>query len=127
MRKVSVICMALAGLLSVGALAASVTASWQNATLNEDGSSIPATGPGSIDTTRVEYGTCNGTAFGVKAGEFLVPSVTLSQVVDSLSPGVWCFRAYHKNTYGQESAPSLVKQVTIPAPKPRPPQNFSVG
>jgi predicted phage tail protein len=116
----------LALMLAAGlALAASVTVTWQNATENTDNTPIPATGEGSISTTRIEWGTCNGSAFAVKQGEKTVAGTVQSSQITDLPPGRWCLRAYHVNTYGVASDPSGVAIKVIDAPKPKPPSNFS--
>lgn len=125
MRKF--IALVAGALLSVGAFAAVLTVTWTNATQNTDGTAIPATGPGSIANTRVEYGTCNGTAFGTKVGEVVVAGSATTTPTPNLAPGTYCGRAIHINTYGEESAPSNVATKTINAPVPRPPSNFSLG
>lgn len=108
------------------AVAAVLTATWQNATTNTDGSAIPATGPGSIASTRFEWGTCgSGGTFGTKLGERVVAGTVTSAPTDDLGPGTYCGRGYHTNTYGVESDPSIVVQKVVPAPKPNPPTNLS--
>lgn len=115
-------------LLAAGlALAASVAVTWQNATQNTDNTPIPASGEGSISTTRIEWGTCNGDAFGVKQGEKTVAGTVQATQVTDLPPGRWCLRAYHVNTWGVASDPSNVAIKVIDAPKPKPPSNFSVS
>lgn len=54
---------------SLPALAADITTTWTYPTQNTDGSAIPASGAGSIASSRVEWGTCAGAAFGTKLGE----------------------------------------------------------
>jgi hypothetical protein len=107
-------------LLPLAAGAADVTVNWTQPVANTDGSSIPATGAGSIASNRVEWGTCSGSAFGVKAGDRTVPAAT-SAVVANLAPGTHCFRAYATNTYGNESAASVAASRVIVAPTPNPP------
>jgi len=108
-------------------LAAVANLSWTNATKNVDGSSIPATGAGSLTNTVVEYGSCVGTAFGTKLGEISVAGTVLSATVPGLAPGTYCFRAKHVNTYAEPSDWSTVVSKTYAAPKPNPPENFSIG
>jgi len=68
---------------------------------------------------RVEYGSCSGTAFGVKAGEMTpTPATALTATVPNLAPGTYCFRAFAKDQYGQWSDPSNVGTKTIPLPPP---------
>lgn len=106
-------------------VAATFTVTWDNATQNTDGSNIPATGPGSIVSTRIEHGTCNGTAFGTKQGEWVVQGQGESSPTPDLAPGAHCLRAYHRNTYGNESGPTPAVQKVVAAPTPKPPSNFS--
>ena len=124
MRKYLGLVFALVG---AAALAASVTATWQHPTQNTDDSAIPATGAGSIASTRIEWGSCNGAAFGTAVGEVVVPAPAATTVIPNLGVGTWCARAFSKNTYGAESDASGVVQKVIAAPKPKPPANFSIG
>lgn len=116
-------------LLAASAIAAAATlsTSWTNPTQNTDSSAIPATGPGSIASTRVEYGSCSGTAFGTKSGEVTVQGAATTASIPNLGPGTWCARAYTTNTYGSESGPSNVASKVIAAPTPNPPTGFSLG
>jgi len=113
--------------VSMAAWAANMTYTWKNATTNTDGSAIPTTGGGSIASTRIEYGTCNGLAFGVKVGEVVTSGPVETAATPNVAPGTYCSRAYNKNTYGNESGPTLVVQKVIDAPTPNPPSNFSQG
>lgn len=101
--------------------AADAALSWSLATQNTDGSAIPASGAGSLTATRVEWGSCSGTAFGTKAGEVTVPTPATTTTVTGLGVATYCFRAFSRNTYGVESAASLVVSKTVPAPTPNPP------
>lgn len=113
--------MLLAGCLQV-AHAADATVSWTNPTQNTNGSTIPATGPGSLTGTRVEYGSCLGAAFGTKAGEVTVTAPATSVTITGLADGsTYCFRAFSRNTGGNESAASNVAAKIIPMPTPNPP------
>lgn len=92
-------------------------------TKNTDGSNVTATGATSLASLRVEYGTCNAGAFGMKTGEF--SSTTLTSPVTSvtspnLAAGTYCARVYVKNAGGQESAPTNVVQGDVPVPTPNP-------
>ena len=108
---------------SIVVLAASVTVSWNHPTQNTDGSTIPATGNGSIAQTRVEWGTCSSAGvFGVKESEVVVPYPNTSVMINNFLGGeTICFRAFSKNTYGVESNASNVVAKTLENPKPRPP------
>lgn len=113
----------LALLFAPMANALDVVVSWTNPTLNTDGTSIPATGPGALTQTRVEWGSCSATnVFGVKAGEIIVLSPGTSGTILALPAGTTaCFRAYAKNNNGVESAPSAVVSKSIPASTPNAP------
>jgi len=119
------LCTILIATVSATALAAVRTVSWTKATTNVDGSSIPSTGAGSI-TTAVEYGTCNGENFGTKIADVVANSTGTSVPTPNLTPGTYCFRAKHVNTYGVESDAVVVKYVEA-APKPNPPTGFTIG
>ena len=108
-------------LAGVTAGAADLNVSWVNPTANTDGSAIPTSGAGSLTGTRVEWGTCSGTAFGTRAGEVTVPAPATSTVVQNLTPGTWCVRAFSRNTYNVESAASNVASRTVNPPVPNPP------
>lgn len=100
---------------------------WTLATQNTDGTAIPASGPGSLTGTRVEWGSCSGSSFGTKAGEQLVAKPAVTYTVTNLAPGTHCFRAYSRNTYGQESAPTNAVQKVIAPPVPQPPGTLTVA
>lgn len=99
---------------------------WTLATQNTDGTAIPASGAGSLAATRVEWGTCSGANFGAKAGDQLVPAPAMTYTVTGLAPGTHCFRAYSRNTYGQESDPTNVVSKVIAPPTPQPPGTLTV-
>ena len=110
----------LLALLPLTALAASVTVTWTHPTQNTDGTALALA---NIASTRVEHGTCSGTAFGTKAGEAVVPAPATTTTFD-LGPGTHCFRAYTKTVAavgGLESSPSGVASKVVPFPPPNPP------
>lgn len=114
----------LALLLVAGAAnAATLNVDWTNPTTNTDASTIPASGAGSLTQARIEYGTCNGTAFGTSLGNVnrVMPASTGSITVN---PGTYCVRVFVANTYGNESAASNVASRVVPAPTPNPPSNL---
>jgi len=125
--KIQVAIMSLAFLLilffSWQAFAYDATVSWTNPTTNTDATVIPATGPGSLVSTRIEWGTCGaGGTFGVKASEVVVNQPAVSVVVPGFAPAqIVCWRAYVKNTFLAESAASLVVAKVFPSPVPNPP------
>ena len=103
-------------------MAADATITWTHPTRNVDGSSIPATGAGSIAATRMQVGTCSGTAFGTLLNEILITGQGTTATFTGLSAGsTVCFRGFSRNTYGQESAVSNIVSRVIPAPVPQPP------
>lgn len=108
------------------AFAAEAQLTWVQPTQNVDGSSIPASGEGRLIGNRAEWGTCNGTAFGIKAGEQAFATPTTAYTVTGLTPGTWCFRVYASSTYG-ESGPSNVAQKVITPPLPKPPTGLTVA
>jgi len=100
---------------------------WTLATQNTDGSAIPASGPTSLASTRVEWGTCNGSDFGTASGQQTVPTPATTYTVTGLAAGVWCFRAYSRTVAGLESAPTVVVTKTILQAPPNPPGNLTVA
>jgi hypothetical protein len=107
-------------LVATPTLAADVRVSWTQPVQNTDGSTIPASGAGSIQSNRIEWGTCVGTGFGTAAGSQTIPAAT-AYTVTGLAPATHCFRVTATNTYGAESGVSNVAQRTVPAPVPLPP------
>lgn len=109
------------------ATGAVATLTWILPTQNEDGTTIPASGSGSLVETRIEYGTCtSGGGFANKTGQVVVPVPVTSVEINSFSAGqTVCFRAIAKNMAGQESAPSNVAMKTF-APSPPKPPSLSV-
>ncbi len=110
----------LLALLPLSALAAGVTVTWTHPTQNTDGSALALA---NIASTRVEHGSCSGTAFGTKAGEAVVPAPATTTTFD-LAPGTHCFRAYTKTVAALgalESGPSGVASKVVPFPPPNPP------
>ena len=96
------------------AVAGSAVISWNNPTANTDGSTIPSTGPGSLVSTRVEWGSCSGSAFGTSQGNILVNQPSTSAEISDLAPGLYCFRAFAKNTFGSESLASNIASKEVP-------------
>lgn len=100
---------------------------WTLATQNTDGTAIPASGPTSLASTRVEWGTCSGSNFGTKAGEQVVAKPATTHTVTNLSAGTYCFRAYSRTVAGLESAPTNAVTKTILQAPPNPPGNLVVA
>lgn len=114
--------------LSFAAQAENKTVTWVNATKNTDGSTIPATGPGSLTRTTVEYGTCAaGNAFGTKAGEVFVAPPATTLTVNLVVVQMYCLRAMHTNTFGMVSAASNIAVTSVAPPTPGAPQTFTVS
>jgi hypothetical protein len=114
-------------LVATVAMAATINFSWQNATQNEDGSAIAATGPDALRDTVVEYGPCNAgrTALASVTGTIVTPAPGTASVADQLPSGTWCARARHTNNSSVASAWTSVGSVVKDPPTPRPPSNFS--
>lgn len=103
------------------AKAANADLTWTYPATNTDGTAIPASGAGSIASSKIEWGSCEGTAFGVKAGEATVNAPTKAYSVTGLGVGTHCFRAAVVNSFGVQSDWTGPVQKVIAAPKPNPP------
>lgn len=110
------------GLWAGLAAAADVTATWANPTQYTDGTALNSL---DISQTRIEYGTCSGTAFGVKSGEAVATGSVTSKVLTGLAPGTLCGRAF-ATAKGVESSASNVAQFTVVQPAPKPPTGLGV-
>ncbi len=120
--------MALAGcslLHSPPASASTITVEWDPITVNTDGSPVPDTGPESIASIRIEFGTCVSGAFGVKGGEFIRTRVAgqpaPTSAVNNVPPGMTCVRAYAKNVAGNEGPTSNVASTVVAPSTPSAP------
>ena len=109
-------------LLSLPVYAATVTVTWTMPTQYTDSSAIT---PTDIASTTVEYGTCNGTAFGTSLGMATASAPATTLVINNLSAGsTYCFRAYVTMTStagGQSSSFSNVASKSIPPKVPSAP------
>lgn len=124
MRKLLV---ALVLMLPVSAFAASVHGTWNLPTQNVDGSPLAAA---DIASTTLQYGSCNGAAFGAALGAVNVVSPIASADTPTLAPGVYCFRAFVTSVTakgGLVSAFSNVATATVPFPAPGAPSSVSVA
>lgn len=116
-------------LRSPPAEAGTVVITWVNPLTNTDDTPIPATQgqPEALQTWRIEYGTCNGSAFGTTLGQFTRTRVAagpeLTTATQNLPAGQKCFRVFVANTAGGESDASNIAARDIPAGRPRPPTN----
>lgn len=120
---------------SLAASAQTVTATWTNATLNTNGTAIPASGAGSLVRTVVEYGSKTSTGgFGVKAGEVFVAAPATTLQLSLVVTQEYALRAFHCNTYATSyvvnatgcSGFSNVAVVTVQAPAPGAPSNLTI-
>lgn len=121
-RKWSLLLLTLAS-LTLEAFGATVTVNWTNPTTYTDGTPLPAS---AITRTRIEYGTCAGTAFGTKAGEFIATGSATTATSPNLAPGTWCFRAL-TTANGLESAPTNAVSTVLVQPPPNPPTGLTVS
>lgn len=111
--------------LGNAAYAGSATATWTNPTQREDGSALA---PSDIASTRVEWGTCNGSAFGTLAGSQSTTSgAATSLTISGLAAGTYCFRAYTVLGNGLQSVASLVVSKVVPESPPKPPVLVTVA
>jgi hypothetical protein len=110
-----------------GVYAAVLHASWINATTNTDTSVIPTTGPGSIASSELEYGTCNAAGDAIATVAGTVPVTGQATLADSpdLPPGTWCAHVRNVNTYGAKGLWSDVKSKVVATPIPGKPSNFT--
>jgi hypothetical protein len=113
-------------LIALPAFAGTATVTWTNPTSYSDASALV---PADIASSTVEYGTCNGAAFGTKAGQVVTAGAATSAVVNNLTPGAWCFRVSTTVTAakgGQTSDFSAVATKSVAFPKPNPPSIIDV-
>lgn len=108
--------------------AADVTVTWTHPTAFVDGTSLAL---GQIASTRVEYGSCSGTAFGTKTGEVTVNAPATTATISGFANGTTaCFRVFTRTTAaagGLESGPSGVAQKAFGWPAPNPPTIVTVN
>lgn len=113
------------------AMAAQVETVVVHPTTFVDGSALSRS---QIASTRIEYGTCSGTAFGTKQGEqsFAGPPSTAQSTYNVTVPNpgqTYCLRAYTRATAaagGLESAATNVVNVAVSFPAPSPGTILSV-
>lgn len=92
---------------------------WTNATELVTGAPIPASGPESIVTNRVQRALCGtGDAFGSVQETLNVPSTVNALLFENLPPGRYCFRARHVQENGGLSDWSAIARKTIEVPAP---------
>ena len=108
-------------LLPLAAFGRDVVVEWTLATQREDATPLPVS---EIAATRVEWGTCSGTAFGTSAGVRDVAPPALTTTL-ALANGTHCLRAYTLDTDGQLSDPTPVLSFVLKG-RPKPPVIKSV-
>jgi len=106
--------------------AADVTLTWTNATQNEDGSTIPATGDNSLDTTTIEYAACIAGQLSDPRIPVVVDASIETTDISIVTPGDWCFVAFHTNVAGNASGESNIAIKTILPATPNPPGFLTV-
>lgn len=121
---------AIFALLPALAVAGSATVSWSLPTLNDDGSTIAATGTTSLASTRVEYFQCASAAstWPASPAQVTVAVPGTSATIPALTEGLlYCFRARVATVGGVFSLYSNVATKLIPVPTPNPPTNLTVA
>ena len=111
-------------LLAGSAFAGEATVTWTNPTTRTDGSALTAS---QIGSTKIEWGTCQGSSFGTAAGSASAAGAATSLVVPNLSPGTYCFRAATIDTSGLQSAWSAVASKVVPVAPPNPPTLVTIS
>lgn len=98
---------------------------WTNATTDVSGVTLPATGVGSLKTTRLQHIRMGTIALGcdfaapadpIETKDF--PPTTGGFYFENLADGKHCFRARHINNEGLMSDWSAVVSKNVTAPKP---------
>jgi hypothetical protein len=118
MKKLFIVLLAA---IALPAFAGTATVTWTNPTQYEDSTALA---PSDIANTTVEYGTCSGANMGTVAGQVVASGAATSAVVNNLTPGTWCFRAYTTVIAakgGGRSVNSNVASKVAPFPNPKPP------
>lgn len=122
---VTALVLLVAGLAVVPVFAAPVTVTWTHPTSYSDGSPLVVA---DIASTTVEYGSCNGSSFGTKAGQVVVNGPAASAQIER-PPGTHCFRAATTviaSKGGGTSTFSNVASKVVPFPSPNPPTIIDV-
>lgn len=116
---------AVALFLMVGnAFAGEATVTWTNPTTRTDGSALAAS---QIGSTKIEWGTCQGSSFGAAAGSASAVGAATSLVVQNLPAGTYCFRAATIDAAGLQSGWSAVASKVVPVAPPNPPVIVTVS
>jgi len=122
-RVIALVLFVLLLIVGTKAFAGTATVTWTNPTTYTDGTAIAT---GDISQTRIEYGSCNGAAFGTKAGEQTVTGAGTTLTINSLGAGTYCFRGF-TTAKGVESAASNVASKAVPQAAPNPPTLVTVA
>ncbi len=88
-------------LVSLTAGAATLDYTIAPTTKAEDGTDLPATGPGALVSHRVEYGSCVGGSFGVARGEQIVNLPAVKGSFLNVAAGIYCLRAFPRSSFGE--------------------------
>ena len=111
-------------LLAGSAFAGQAVVTWTNPTTRTDGSALTAA---QIGGTRVEWGTCSGSAFGTAQGNQSTTGAATSTIISDLSPGTYCFRAASIDVAGLQSGWSNIASKVVPVAPPNPPVIVTVA
>lgn len=108
------------------------TVTWTAPTKNTDGTTIPSCvsavcPPDSLASYKIQWGTCNGTAFGIKAGEQNLPLTPPTVSITGLAPGLTCFQMFAINTSGVSSDPTNAASKLIVPVTPNPPTIITIA
>ncbi len=106
------------------AIAGEATVSWTNPTTRTDGTALPSS---QIGSTRVEWGTCSGSAFGSALGNQSATGTATSTIINNLAPGTYCFRAATVDAAGLQSGWSNIASKVVPVAPPSPPVIVTVA
>lgn len=105
-----------------GAFAGEAVVSWTNPTTRTDGSALTA-----IGSTKVEWGTCSGSAFGTTQGSQSTTGAATTITITGLPAGSVCFRAATVDTAGLQSGWSNIASKVVPVAPPNPPVIVTVS
>lgn len=124
MRNRSALAAALLAIVGANAVAGTASLTWTAPTQNTDGTDIPATGPLSLASSRVEWFQCASaqSAWPASPSNATVPAPATAYTVTGLADGqLFCFRVRWANVAGTSSAYSNVGTKQIPVTTPNPP------
>lgn len=103
----------LAGCVLQPQTSGSIPVHWTNPVAYDDASTLPVT---DITQTRVEYGSCNGTAFGTKLGEVIAIGGKTGTTIPNLDVGDYCVRAYTTASNAESNASAVAQGSVSPTP-----------